>query len=98
LGDPIEIQARTQAFRASTQKTGFCAMGSVKTNIGRLDMAAGAAGLIKTILSLKHNWQTVLGIERVGVDDNFPSFEHSRDRAQLKKEAIRRQQRARRRG
>jgi acyl transferase domain-containing protein len=54
LGDPIEIQALTQAFRASTQQTGFCAIGSVKTNVGHLDMAAGAAGLIKTILSLKH--------------------------------------------
>ncbi|MDM9379458.1 condensation domain-containing protein [Chlorogloeopsis sp. ULAP01] len=54
LGDPIEIAALTQAFRASTQKTGFCAIGSVKTNIGHLDTAAGVAGLIKTVLALKH--------------------------------------------
>ena len=54
LGDPIEITALTQAFRASTQKNGFCAIGSVKTNIGHLDTAAGVAGLIKTVLALKY--------------------------------------------
>jgi acyl transferase domain-containing protein len=54
LGDPIEIQALTQVFRASTRRIGFCAIGSVKTNIGHLDAAAGIAGLIKTVLALKH--------------------------------------------
>ena len=54
LGDPIEIKALTQAFRASTNKKAFCAIGSVKTNIGHLDVAAGVAGLIKTALALKH--------------------------------------------
>jgi acyl transferase domain-containing protein len=54
LGDPIEIAALTQAFNYTTQKKGFCAIGSVKTNIGHLDAAAGVAGLIKTVLSLKH--------------------------------------------
>ncbi len=54
LGDPIEIAALTQAFQKSTQKQGFCAIGSVKTNIGHLDAAAGIAGLLKTVLSLKH--------------------------------------------
>jgi len=54
LGDPIEIAALTQAFRASTNKKGFCAVGSVKTNIGHLGAAAGVAGLIKTVLALKH--------------------------------------------
>ncbi|MEH2042430.1 type I polyketide synthase [Nostoc sp.] len=54
LGDPIEIKALTQAFRASTNKKGFCAIGSVKTNIGHLNTAAGVAGLIKTIQALKH--------------------------------------------
>ncbi len=54
LGDPIEIEALTQAFRAGTQKKGFCAIGSVKTNIGHTDTAAGVAGLIKTVLALKH--------------------------------------------
>ncbi|MBW4617792.1 MAG: SDR family NAD(P)-dependent oxidoreductase [Cyanosarcina radialis HA8281-LM2] len=54
LGDPIEIAALTQVFGASTDKQGFCALGSVKTNIGHLDAAAGVAGLIKTVLALKH--------------------------------------------
>ena len=52
LGDPIELAALTQAFH--TDKTGFCAIGSVKTNIGHLDAAAGVAGLIKAVLALKH--------------------------------------------
>ncbi|SFM28751.1 type I polyketide synthase [Nitrosomonas communis] len=54
LGDPIEIAALTQAFRGSTDQRRFCAIGSVKTNVGHLDSAAGVAGLIKTVLSLKH--------------------------------------------
>ncbi len=54
LGDPIEIAALTQAFRASTHKKGFCAIGSVKTNVGHLDTAAGVTSLIKTVLALKH--------------------------------------------
>jgi len=54
LGDPIEIAALTQAFRGSSRKTGFCAIGSVKSNIGHLDPAAGVAGLIKTVLMLEH--------------------------------------------
>lgn len=54
LGDPIEVAALTQVFRASTKKKGFCAIGSVKTNIGHLGAAAGVAGLIKTVLALKH--------------------------------------------
>jgi acyl transferase domain-containing protein len=54
IGDPIEIAALTQAFRASTQRTGFCAIGAVKTNIGHLDAAAGVASLIKTALVLEH--------------------------------------------
>jgi acyl transferase domain-containing protein len=54
LGDPIEIAALTQAFRLQTARTGFCAVGSVKTNLGHLDAAAGIAGLIKTVLALQH--------------------------------------------
>jgi amino acid adenylation domain-containing protein/non-ribosomal peptide synthase protein (TIGR01720 family) len=54
LGDPVEIAALTQAFRASTPKRKFCAIGSVKTNVGHLDAAAGVTGLIKTALALKH--------------------------------------------
>jgi acyl transferase domain-containing protein/thioesterase domain-containing protein len=55
LGDPIEISALTQAFRAHTHKKGFCAIGSVKTNIGHAASAAGVSGLIKTVLALKHH-------------------------------------------
>jgi amino acid adenylation domain-containing protein len=54
LGDPIEIAALTQAYQSHTQKKGFCAIGSVKTNVGHLDTAAGVTGLIKTVLALKH--------------------------------------------
>ncbi|MEH2172001.1 SDR family NAD(P)-dependent oxidoreductase [Nostoc sp.] len=54
LGDPIEIAALTQTFRSKTQKQQFCAIGSVKTNVGHLDTASGIAGLIKTVLALKH--------------------------------------------
>uniref|UniRef100_UPI0012FBA60D polyketide synthase n=1 Tax=Nocardia asiatica TaxID=209252 RepID=UPI0012FBA60D len=55
LGDPIEIAALTRAFRSSTDRAGrWCAIGSVKSNIGHLDEAAGVIGLIKTALSLHH--------------------------------------------
>jgi amino acid adenylation domain-containing protein/non-ribosomal peptide synthase protein (TIGR01720 family) len=54
LGDPIEIAALTQAYRAQTQKQSFCAIGSVKSNLGHLDVAAGVTSLIKTVLALKH--------------------------------------------
>lgn len=54
LGDPIEVTALTEAFRETTQDAGYCRIGSVKTNIGHLDTAAGAASLIKTALSLHH--------------------------------------------
>jgi len=54
LGDPIEIAALTQAFRASTQKKRFCSIGSVKTNIGHADAAAGIASFLKTVLMLYH--------------------------------------------
>src|ERR671916_408877 len=54
VGDPIEVAALSQVFRAGTDKKGFCALGSVKTNIGHTDTAAGVAGLIKTVLALKH--------------------------------------------
>ncbi len=54
LGDPIEVEALTRAFRARTRRRGFCALGSVKSNLGHLDAAAGIAGLIKTVLALEH--------------------------------------------
>jgi phthiocerol/phenolphthiocerol synthesis type-I polyketide synthase E len=54
LGDPIEVAALTEAFRTQTEKTGFCAIGSVKSNFGHLDAAAGVASLIKAALALKY--------------------------------------------
>ena len=54
VGDPIEVTALTKAFREKTGARQFCALGSVKTNIGHLASAAGAAGLIKTVLAMKH--------------------------------------------
>src|SRR5690606_29882478 len=52
LGDPIEVEALNRAFGKSDKK--YCALGSVKTNIGHLDAAAGVAGFIKAVLALKH--------------------------------------------
>ena len=54
LGDPIEVAALTKAFRLDTQSSQYCAIGSLKTNIGHLDAGAGAAGIIKAALSLYH--------------------------------------------
>ncbi len=70
LGDSIEIQALTKAF--ATSKRGFCALGSVKANIGHLDAAAGVAGLIKTILALRHKQlPPMVHFERPNPDINF---------------------------
>jgi phthiocerol/phenolphthiocerol synthesis type-I polyketide synthase E len=52
IGDPIEIQALKQVFHCDRKH--FCAIGSVKTNVGHMTEAAGAGGLIKTVLALKH--------------------------------------------
>jgi 3-oxoacyl-(acyl-carrier-protein) synthase/acyl carrier protein/2-polyprenyl-3-methyl-5-hydroxy-6-metoxy-1,4-benzoquinol methylase len=54
LGDPIECRALTQAFRKDTAKKQYCAIGSIKTNFGHTAAAAGIAGVIKILLSLKH--------------------------------------------
>lgn len=54
LGDPIEIAALTHAFGAARSPKASCAIGSVKSNIGHLNRAAGIAGLIKTVLAIGH--------------------------------------------
>lgn len=54
LGDPIEVSALTEAFRKTTDQSGFCRIGSVKTNIGHLDTAAGVASLAKATLGIHH--------------------------------------------
>ncbi|WP_438487968.1 type I polyketide synthase [Streptomyces sp. S186] len=53
LGDPIEVAALTQAWRGFTERSGFCALGSVKSNVGHLDAAAGVTGFIKAVLSVR---------------------------------------------
>jgi acyl transferase domain-containing protein len=54
LGDPIEIEALTRAFRRDTDRKSYCAIGSIKTNIGHAVTAAGVAGVIKVLLGLRH--------------------------------------------
>ncbi|WP_216843120.1 non-ribosomal peptide synthetase, partial [Granulicella sp. S190] len=54
LGDPIEFEALNNAFRKDTQRKQYCALGSIKTNIGHTAAAAGVAGVTKILLSLKH--------------------------------------------
>jgi acyl transferase domain-containing protein len=54
IGDPIELRALTDVFHETTQKSGFCAIGSVKSNLGHLLSAAGIAGLLKVVLSVEH--------------------------------------------
>ena len=54
LGDPIEIKAATEVYRNFTQDAGYCAVGSVKSNVGHTMTAAGVVGLIKILLAMKH--------------------------------------------
>src|SRR5215510_3933051 len=54
VGDPLEVDALTRAFRTKTKRCGYCAIGSVKTNIGHLEQTAGVASLIKAVLALHH--------------------------------------------
>ncbi|MFP2907012.1 amino acid adenylation domain-containing protein, partial [Pyxidicoccus sp. 3LFB2] len=54
LGDPVEVAALAKAFQRGTGPRGSCALGATKPNIGHLDSAAGIAGLIKTVLCLRH--------------------------------------------
>lgn len=54
IGDPIEVEALSRAFRSGTEAKKFCAIGSIKANLGHLDAAAGVTGLIKVALMLKH--------------------------------------------
>ncbi|MEV8517154.1 beta-ketoacyl synthase N-terminal-like domain-containing protein [Dactylosporangium sp. NPDC051484] len=54
MGDPIEVAALTEVFGPGTDRSAPCALGTVKTNMGHLDTAAGMAGFIKTVLMLEH--------------------------------------------
>ena len=72
IGDPIEIEALTQAFRETTDARGYCHVGSVKSNIGHLDTAAGVVSLIKAALAVKHGQiPPTLGFERPNPGINF---------------------------
>ena len=74
LGDPIEIEALTEAFRQTTDRRGYCHVGSVKSNIGHLDTAAGVVGVIKTVLALKHGEiPPTLGYEKPNPAIDFAS-------------------------
>jgi len=74
LGDPIEIMALTNAFRAGTAKKGFCRIGSVKGNIGHLDAAAGMASLVKTVMALQHKMlPPSLHFEKPNPEIDFPN-------------------------
>ena len=55
LGDPVEIAGLTKAFRLHTNRRQYCAIGSVKSNVGHLDAAAGVTGFIKAVLCVEHN-------------------------------------------
>jgi acyl transferase domain-containing protein/enoyl-CoA hydratase/carnithine racemase/acyl carrier protein len=54
LGDPIEVQGLKESFGKYTRRQGYCALGSVKSNIGHCLTAAGVAGFIKLVLALRH--------------------------------------------
>lgn len=54
LGDPVEVEGLTLAFRQDTARRQFCALGSIKSNIGHLESAAGMAGLLKVLLCFQH--------------------------------------------
>ncbi|MGE8033756.1 beta-ketoacyl synthase N-terminal-like domain-containing protein [Lysinibacillus sp. NPDC093692] len=65
LGDPIEFSALTNGFNKSSNEKNYCSLGSVKTNIGHLDAAAGVAGLIKIVMALKN--------KKIPANSNFES-------------------------
>ena len=74
LGDPIEIAALTNVFSQRTNRRGFCAVGSVKSNVGHLDHSAGVAGFIKTVLALKNRMlPPTLNCRQPNPQIDFPS-------------------------
>ncbi|GFN30064.1 SDR family NAD(P)-dependent oxidoreductase [Paenibacillus xylaniclasticus] len=54
LGDPIEVEGLTESFRSFTDKKDYCALGSLKSNMGHMLTAAGVAGVMKVLLAMKH--------------------------------------------
>ena len=64
LGDPIEVRALTQAWRPHTSAAQYCAIGSIKSNIGHCESAAGIAGITKVLLQLQHQSRQRLACSR----------------------------------
>ncbi len=60
IGDPLEVNAIKRSFAQFTNRTGFCQVGTVKANIGHTEAAAGLAGVVKTLLQMRH--RTIAGI------------------------------------
>ncbi|HYD81671.1 MAG TPA: beta-ketoacyl synthase N-terminal-like domain-containing protein [Paucimonas sp.] len=85
LGDPIEVDALKQAFKKYTQKKSYCALGSVKSNIGHCFTAAGVASVIKVVLALGHKQlPPTINYARLNehiVLDNSPFYVNDRLRA-----------------
>ncbi len=80
LGDPIEIRALTKAFSSDTKDTGFCAIGSIKSNIGHCESASGVAAISKVLLQMKYK-QLVPSIHAEELNPNI-DFGHSPFRVQ----------------
>lgn len=75
LGDPVEIDALNNAFRKYTNKEHFCAVGTVKSNLGHLEGAAGIAGVIKSILCMKH--EVIVRMPEFHQQNPYLKLEHS---------------------
>lgn len=74
MGDPVEFKALTEAFRQYTDRKQFCAIGSVKANIGHATLAAGIASVLKVLMALKHRQiPALLHFERPNPAIDFPS-------------------------
>jgi len=75
LGDPIELEALAAVFREKTDRKNFCALGSVKSNIGHTTCAAGVAGVHKVLLSMQH--QTLVPTLHVKKENSNFDFQSS---------------------
>jgi acyl transferase domain-containing protein/enoyl-CoA hydratase/carnithine racemase len=75
LGDPIELEALATAFREKTDKKNFCALGSVKSNIGHPAAAAGVSSFIKAMLSLRH--RTLAPVRNIAKENSHFDFKNS---------------------
>ncbi|XYJ23304.1 polyketide synthase [Bacillus velezensis] len=76
LGDPIEITGLTKAFSGAERDKKTCAIGSVKSNIGHLEAAAGIAGITKVILQMKHKTIVPSLTHSAELNENIPFQKH----------------------